>query len=179
MAGSTGARSTEHSEPDLLGIYLNDHLAGATVGVELARRVAGANRSGEVGDALKRLTAEIVDDRAALLGMMAALDIPVQRYKGYAAWVGEKLGRLKLNGYVLRRSPLSIVVELEALRLAVLGKAAAWRTLRQLSERDPRLDAERLDGLMERARRQVDTLEELRVRKTSEVFGAASTVPVS
>ncbi len=27
-----------------LSIYLNDHLAGATVGVELARRAAGSNR---------------------------------------------------------------------------------------------------------------------------------------
>ena len=32
----------------LLGIYLNDHLAGATIGTELARRIAGSRQ--EAGD---------------------------------------------------------------------------------------------------------------------------------
>jgi len=42
----TGTRSSGH---DLLGIYLNDHLAGATGGAELARRVAGSMRGHEAG----------------------------------------------------------------------------------------------------------------------------------
>ena len=33
---------------DLLTIYLNDHLAGATAGVELARRAAGENKGSEL-----------------------------------------------------------------------------------------------------------------------------------
>lgn len=177
MAGSAGATSTERSEPDLLGIYLNDHLAGATGGVELARRAAGAHRGSAISDALKRLAAEIVEDRAVLLGMMTALGVPVRHYKSYAAWAAEKVGRLKLNGQIRGRSPLSSVVELEALRLAVEGKAAGWRTLRELAEHDGRLDAGRLDGLLARARQQANTLEELRVGKAAEVFGMAELAP--
>ena len=46
---------------------------------------------------------------------MAALGIPIRAYKVYAAWIGEKAARLKLNGYLLARSPLSSLEELECL----------------------------------------------------------------
>lgn len=176
MAGSAGTRD---SEPDLFGIYLNDHLAGATGVVELARRTAGANQGSDIGDVLARLEAEVVKDRAALRQMMAALDVPLRRYKVYAAWAAEKAGRLKLNGHVWSRSPLSIVVELEALRLGVEAKAAGWRTLRHVAEHDGRLDAAQLKGLLARARQQADILEELRARKTAEIFGVTGLAPGS
>jgi hypothetical protein len=172
-ATKAGTTSKSSSEPDLLGIYLNDHLAGLTVEVELARRVVGAHRDSDIGAVLERLTAEIVGDRATLRDMMAALCVPVRRYKAYGAWVGEKVGRLKPNGYLRGRSPLSIIVELEGLRLAVEHKALGWRTLRELALHDDRLDPGRLDGLLDRGRRQADTLEELRARKVAEVFGPA------
>ena len=161
------------AESAWIGIYLNDHLAGATGGVELARRAAAAHRGSAIGDALRRLAAEIAEDRAALLDMMATLGVPVRHYKSCAAWAAEKVGRLKPNGQVRGRSPLSSVVELEALRLAVEGKAAGWRTLRELAAQDRRLDAGRLDELLTRARQQSNTLEELRVGKAAEVFSRA------
>ncbi|WP_051174060.1 hypothetical protein [Amycolatopsis orientalis] len=162
------------ADPALLGIYLNDHLAGATAGTELAKRLAGAER-GHRGEAvLSRLADEIADDRNALLTCMAALEVPVRQYKTIAAWAGEKLARLKPNGRLVSRSPLSRVEELEMLRLGVEGKAAGWRTLRARAGTDPRLDAGRLDDLIDRARRQIDELEELRVRAVAEAFGGAT-----
>jgi hypothetical protein len=171
MAGFAGTEA--HAEPGLLGIYLNDHLAGATGVVEVARRAARTSQGSDIGDALAQLAAEVVDDRAALLHMMAALNVPPRHYKIYAAWAAEKAGRLKLNGYVRGRSPLSIVVELEALRLGVAATAAGWRTLREIAEHDGRLDAARLDRLLARSHHQADILEELRARKASEVFRCA------
>jgi hypothetical protein len=53
---------------------------------------------------------------------MDALGIPVRAYKVYAAWIGEKAARLKLNGYLLARSPLSGLEELEMLRLGGGGQ---------------------------------------------------------
>lgn len=171
--GSTGAGGTTRagrSEPSLLGIYLNDHLAGATGGLELFRRSAKAQRGSDAGDTLERLSAEVAQDREALLAIMTSLGVPVRRYKVYAGWIGEKVGRLKLNGHLLDRSPLSSVLELEALRLGVEGKAAGWRTLRTLAERDPRLDSARLDDLISRALAQAEALEERRVQAASQVF---------
>ena len=58
-----------------LDIYLNDHLAGATLGVELSRRAASENDGIELGDFLQRLHREIAEDRGVLEGVMAALAV--------------------------------------------------------------------------------------------------------
>jgi hypothetical protein len=105
----------------------------------------------------------VTQDRAALVEMMTALGVTVRQYKARLAWLGEKAARLKLNGRMAARSPLSLLEEIELMRLGVEGKAAGWRTLRKLAERDQRLDMGQLDDLIERARSQSQTLEELRV----------------
>ena len=105
MAGAGTATRTRRSGHDLLGIYLNDHLAGATGGLELARRVAASHRGPGAGAVVQRLAAEVAQDRAALEDIMDALGIPVRGYKVYAAWIGEKAARLKLNGYLLPGRP--------------------------------------------------------------------------
>ena len=169
MARTDTARDGGPSEASMLGIYLNDHLAGATAGTELAHRTARSYRDGNKGATPRRLAAEIAQDRAALLDIMTALGVKVRRYKVSAAWIGEKAGRLKFNGRVLARSPLSDLEELELLRLGVEGKAAGWRTLRAQADTDTRIDAERLDELIARAKTQAIQLEELRVRAASRV----------
>ncbi|MFI9810280.1 hypothetical protein ACIHEJ_39400 [Streptomyces sp. NPDC052301] len=148
----------------LLGIYLNDHLAGATAGSLRASYLARTTRGSALGRAAGPVAAEIAQDRSALLGIMRDLGVPVRRYKVCAGWAAERLGRLKGNGRLMRRSPLSTVLELEALRLAVEGKAAGWQTLRRLSTIEQRLDPAQLDTLLERARQQQNTLEEWRTR---------------
>jgi hypothetical protein len=158
--------------PSLLAIYLNDHLAGATAGVQLARRMAASGHLPDPSGTLSGVASEIAQDRAALLEIMAALGIPVRSYKVYAAWIGEKAGRLKFNGCLRTRSLLSNLEELEMLRLGVEGKGAGWRTLRVMADRDSRLTAGRLDELIARARRQGDLLEDLRVEAAAQVTDA-------
>ena len=58
---------------DLLAIYLNDHLAGSTVGVELARRARGSNDGTELGEFLATLAAEIEEDRDTLGEVMGSV----------------------------------------------------------------------------------------------------------
>ena len=167
------AASIRRSAQDPLGIYLNDHLGGATAGLQLARRMAGAQQVPAAQPDLRQLSGEVAEDRAALLDIMGTLGVPVRSYKVWAAWAGEKAGRLKPNGHLTTRSPLSNLEELEILRLGVEGKAAGWRTLRALADTDGRLDAGRLDELISRARRQAEFLEESRVRAAREVIAAA------
>jgi hypothetical protein len=162
------------NEPDLLGVYLNDHLAGATAGLELARRIAISRDRPFLGEAMDQIATGVAEDRSALLDVMWRLGLPPRRYKVYAGWAAEKAARLKPNRHVVRRSPLSSVVELEALCLGVEGKAAMWRVLRKLADRDERLDAARLDELLARAHQQVGILEELRLRRATEVLVPAS-----
>ena len=93
MVKADTPRDVGRSDASMLGIYLNDHLAGATAGAELAHRTARSSGDGQDSGTLRRLAAEIAQDRAALLDIMAALGIKVRRYKVGAAWVGEKAWR--------------------------------------------------------------------------------------
>jgi hypothetical protein len=154
----------------LLGIYLNDHLAGATAGVELAKRAAGSNEGTPYGDQLGRLAGEIDEDRDQLKEIMARLEIGHDRAKVVAGWTTEKLGRLKPNGRLLSYSPLSRLVELEGLALGITGKLGLWRALSRLTAEEPRLDAAQLDRLAARAEGQRDGVEELRLRAAAEAF---------
>lgn len=156
----------------LLAIYLNDHLAGATVGQGLARRLARTLRNDPNGQTMARLAGEIEEDRATLVRLMRALSIDISRIKPALGWLVEKGGRLKLNGAVLRRSPLSTLVELEAMRLGVEGKAAGWRTLHSITDREKALDPDELQRLIDRAERQIEELESLRKRAAADIFGS-------
>ncbi|WUH98353.1 hypothetical protein OHR68_33375 [Spirillospora sp. NBC_00431] len=157
----------------LLGIYLNDHLAAAAGGVDLARRLAQGYSRSDDAERLGRLADDIAADRGALLSIMRSLGCPIRRYKSLAVWTAEKVGRLKLNGGLLHRSPLSDVVELEALSLGVTGKLAGWRTLLAVAEQEPGLDIGQLRMLQTRANDQLTVLEQLRAAAVGEVFGAA------
>ncbi len=159
----------------LLGVYLNDHLTGAVGGVELARRLANTERDWSGGPDIAAVAGEIETDRAALREIMAKLTVPEQVYRTWLGWVGEKAGRLKTNRRLFTRSPLSRVLELELLRLGIEGKAAAWRALRQVAETEPRLPADELERLIERADSQIDRVEELRIRAAREVFMPGTT----
>jgi len=112
-----------------LPTYLNDHLGGSTGGLELARRAAGNNEGNEYGAELKRIAAEIAEDRVALRRLMADLDVSEDRVKVAGGWIGEKLGRLKPNGALLGYSPLSRLIEIEGLFLGVTGKLSLWTNL--------------------------------------------------
>lgn len=150
----------------LLGIYLNDHLAGATAGGEMFRRATRSARP-PAREELERLTAEVKEDRQSLLALMRALTIPVRQYKVLGGWAMEKAGRLKPNGYLITRSPLSDLVELEGLLLGVQGKAAGFRALRSLTDDRSRIDGDELDRLIGRAEQQVEALERLRIQAAS------------
>jgi hypothetical protein len=164
-SGTPGPETTGGIDMKLLGVYLNDHLAGATAGAQRISHLARVTRGSALGRALAAVAAEVDEDRATLLDIMRDLDVPVRHYKVWAGWAAEKAARLKGNGRLVRRSPLSTVLELEALRLGVEGKAAGWTTLRRLASTDERLDAALLDTLLDRAGRQQDTVEEWRAHQ--------------
>ena len=154
----------------LLAIYLNDHLAGSTAGRALVNRAAASNRRTAYGPFLDELAREIAEDRDALLGIMGALNVRVDPIKVAAGWSAEKLGRLKLNGRLRGYSPLSRVVELEALALGVRGKLAGWHTLETLQDERPIPASPPLAELVARAERQLEALESHRRRAVAEAL---------
>jgi hypothetical protein len=155
-------------DSDLLATYLNDHLAGATAGVELARRARGQNEGTSLGRFLDGLTREIEEDRKTLEAVMARLGVGKDRIKVTVGWLGEKVGRLKPNNRLFGYSPLSRVIELEGLALGVEGKRGLWEVLGRLE--DPRLAEFDFHALLERAGAQRDALQERRLSAALDAF---------
>ena len=145
---------------DNLATYLNDHLAGATTGRELAKRTLSNNRGTPFEPTLEWLVEQIVEDREALLDIMRVVAAPEDHLKKLAAFALERLGRLKPNNSLISYSPLSRLVEFEGLLVGVTGKLALWRSLQQLQ--DPRLANVDLERLAQRAIEQRDRIEEQR-----------------
>jgi hypothetical protein len=145
-----------------LGIYLDDHLAGATGGLELAKRAAGEHEGTELGAFLAQLRGEIAEDRRALEALMDQLDVTPCMVKQVVTWAAEKAGRLKPNGELRGRSPLTPFVELEALSLGIEGKRLMWVALREVDGLP--LSEERRAELEARAERQRAGVEEHRRR---------------
>ena len=153
----------------LLGIYLNDHLAGATVGVNLAKRACKANRDNDFGRFLERLHDEIEEDRATLRELMRSVGVGEDRVKRVVPFFAERAGRLKLNGSLFKYSPLSRLVELEALSLGVEGKLCLWVNLAELPQEGGLEDFD-LRALADRARDQRKRLEEQRIEAARIAF---------
>ncbi|MBW5484641.1 hypothetical protein [Streptomyces bambusae] len=164
------SRSPSPDPERLLRIYLNDHYAGSAGGVALVRRIARVHRDGPAGPRLRELAEEIAEDRESLVQIMTALDVPVMRARTLAVRLAEKVGRIKLNGRLVSRSTLSDVLELELLRLGVEGKLALWRSLRTIARADDRIPLSTVDHLADRAERQIELLEGMRLAAVDRTF---------
>lgn len=159
----------------LLSIYMNDHLGGAALGTSLAKRISKAHDRGQARDETAEVAREIEEDREVLLGIMRDLGVRPKRTRQVVASLMEKAGRLKPNGAIVSRSPLSRLVELEGMTLGVTGKLALWKSLRQAAAREDRLNVEQLDTLIARAEKQQATLERLRLDAANDAFVAGET----
>jgi hypothetical protein len=158
--------------PEPLSIYLNDHLGGATLGVELARRLRSSNEDDEeFGPPLRRLCGEIEADKQTLEAVMERRGVARHIAKPAAAWVAEKIGRLKLNGQLHGYSPLSRLIELEGISIGIAGKAELWRAL--AASKGEESDGFDFAALAARADEQRKAVEELHRRAARAAFGPA------
>lgn len=142
----------------LLRIYLQDHHAASAGGLALANRALGPSHP---------LATQIARDRDALERVMRQLSIAPSAIKVGMVRVAERVGRLKLNGALFERSPLSSVIELETLVVGVRGKEALWTALQRA---DMSLEDVDLDALAESARAQAAELEALRLVAAARAF---------
>ena len=155
----------------LLAIYLRDHHAAGVAGARVAPRVATVVERDSGTEDLGRVASEIKQDLIALEGIMRRLGVEPDRVKDSFSRIAERLGRLKLNGRLLRRSPLSDLLELETLVVGITGKQALWVSLREI----PSIEFEELDQLSERAQEQKRVVENARVAAAKRSFGSPHT----
>ncbi|MDO9408549.1 hypothetical protein [Patulibacter sp.] len=166
-------------EDRYLTIYLQDHLTAATAGIGLTRRAkdAAAGRDEELHAFYAAFEDELLEERGRLLQLLRVLGAGPNTAKAVAATVGERLGRLKLNGHLVSRSPYSDLVELEGLSIAVQGKRLGWIALQERAH--PEFDAADLERLVRQAEDQHERLEALRRPRAARVLAGLTPTPTS
>jgi len=145
----------------LLRLYLKDHDGASAGGLGLLRRSTRSNEHTIFGPPLADLHSEIRSDQDALRQILRQLRIEPSAVKRTAAWCASAIGRVVPNGHLLTYSPLSRVLELEALSAAVTAKLCLWVALGDLAISDQHLDEQVLANLQRRARAQLDSLASL------------------
>jgi hypothetical protein len=161
--------STTDDRTKFLSIYLEDHSAGATAGTQRAARLADAEADSPDAAALAKFATDVDTDLEALLTLMETMGIEPSRLKSGLASVGETIGAFKLNGRVFERSPLSTIVELEAMQMAVRGKRCLWETLQVAMPQSTPID---LASLIARADEQLEVLSGLHADRVASTFSA-------
>lgn len=151
-----------------LGIYMNDHYAGAAGGVDLARRGRDNSTDPERTAMWESIAAEVEEDRVALSQMLGRIDVSPNPVKKLLGRISEKVGRLKPNGQITGPSDLGQFLELEMMVIGVTGKLALWKALRMTD--DPRLRSFDFPALIERAESQRERLNEHRLNLAGSIF---------
>ena len=161
----------EHSEVDmdLLGRYLSDHLTGATAGAERIERMAADFVDTPVFAALSELVAEIRGEHLYVQHLIGQLGLRRRRLAEAVSWAGERVGRLKSNGSLLKRSPMTLVLEAELMRSAVIGKLGMWQTLEDNAEALG-LDAEHFREFAQNAEHQREVLDTVHIYARNRAF---------
>ena len=76
---------------ELLGVYLNDHLAGSAAGTELAGKLRDNHKGTDFGQAMAALHHDISQDKDTLEELMRHLEVERHPVKEAAGWMLEKL----------------------------------------------------------------------------------------
>jgi hypothetical protein len=159
-----------------LDVYLNDHLAGATLGTDLADQIAEQAEGTPLADVMAGISVEIEEDRQTLVDLMEQLGIEKNAVKRATSWVAEKASRVKFSGLTSGEPEQGLFMALESLRLGVEGKLCLWLMLKEIQADEPELAKVDLDELIQRARTQRDTLERERIAWGKRALVEKSTV---
>src|SRR5438067_9316350 len=119
---------------DYLATYLNDHVAGSVVALELLDYLRRKHAADEAGRFAAELHAEILADRQELETLMARLQIPVSSVRRVTAWIAEKLTQVKLLLDDAGSGPLRLLEIYEGVALGIEGKRALWTALAAAAE---------------------------------------------
>ncbi|HEU5103455.1 MAG TPA: hypothetical protein VFU22_30750 [Roseiflexaceae bacterium] len=157
-----------------LATYLNDHLAGSVMALELMQHLASEHAESSLERVLAGLHADVEADRRELQDVMARLDISESGTRKATAWLAEKAAQLKLLVDDQGGGALRLFESLEALSLGLEGKRSLWRALRAASEELPELTGIDYTRLVQRSEEQRSRIEGARLEAAKAAFGEAN-----
>jgi len=156
-----------------LDVYLNDHLAGALLGSQLAGQIRDQSEGSSLGDVMAPIAREIDADRQTLTDLVEQLGTSRNPVKEVTGWLAEKVSRAKFAGATSGDPDFGLFMALETLTLGVEGKLSLWRALKEIAGEHAPLAAADLDGLISRAQSQHQVLERERVAAGRRALGQA------
>jgi hypothetical protein len=140
-----------------LDVYLTDHHAGATAGVNLAQMAAEEHRADEHGPFFGEIASEIKADHDELERLLDELGTDRSATKTAAAEIGSKMMAPKFTGG--DDDELNAFITLETLAIGVEGKLCMWKALKRVQGSNATLESFDIDALLERAQSQRDRIE--------------------
>lgn len=157
-----------------MDVYLNDHLAGAMLGSDLAEQIAEQNEGTPLGETMGSIAPMIEADRQTLIDLMEEIGTSKNPVKQMTTWVAEKASRPKFSGFTSGEPELGNFMALETLTLGVEGKKSLWQALKVVEGEYDALSVQQLDTLIERAGTQHDALEQERLAAAKSAFPGES-----
>ena len=157
-----------------LATYLNDHLAGSVVAVELMQSLESSHENTPVATFVRELRGDIEADQKQLQRLMSSLEITESRTRKASAWLTEELTALKLRFDDSEDGNLRLFESFEALSLGIEGKQSLWRALSAAAEISPELRILDYGVLQQRAQEQRDRVESKRIEVARKILAARS-----
>jgi hypothetical protein len=146
---------------EALVTYLNDHLGGAQIAVQLLEAMRDQHDDQDFRQFASVLLPEIEADDLTLRHIAEKVGSGPSAVKQVGGWILEKAARLKLGHTGSRDFELFESVEL--LTLGILGKLSLWKALQAASTSDSRLREYDFETLIRRAQDQYEQAERRRL----------------
>ena len=146
-----------------IATYLNDHLSGSVVAVELMENLEAVYAGTEIASFIAELRGEVEADVEQLKSIMSQLEISQSRTRKASAWLTEKLTQIKLRLDDPTQGNLRLFESLEALSLGIEGKKSLWLALAAAAELTPGLQIADYERLKKRAEDQRSRVEAKRL----------------
>jgi len=143
------------SEP--LVTYLNDHLGGAQIAIQLLEAMRDQHENQRFRDFANLLLPEIQADDRTLRSIAEKIDAGPGVAKQVGGWLLEKVSRLKLGH--TGSTDFEMFESLELLALGIQGKLSLWKALQAASRLEARLREYDFVELVNRAHQQYDKVE--------------------
>jgi len=147
------------SEP--LVTYLNDHLGGAKIAVQLLEAMRDQHDDERFRQFASMMLPEIQADDHTLRSIAESIGTGPSIVKEAGGWLFEKFARVKLGH--TGSTGFRMFESLELLSLGIQGKLCLWKALQAASHEDSRLRAYAFDDLLSRAQQQYEKVETQRL----------------
>jgi hypothetical protein len=153
---------------DPLVTYVNDHLGGARIALQLLEAMRDQHDDQNFRDLASVLLPAVRDDDHVLRAIAERIGPGPSPIKEVGGWILEKAGRLKLGH--TGSTDFAMFESLELLVLGIHGKLCLWKALLVVSRTDSRLEGFDFEALSCRAQHQYDRVERNRLHLAQTVF---------